>query len=147
MAICGGCGAETTRTRTVFNDKTGVVVKEECDKCAPQSFDPQWLTARGATPWEAYPGKYKKIENHDGSITWRSTDEWRADSEAKIIKAYEKADAADAEKLERKRRNRRTTPMTEAEIHAATERWRPVLEDRQEMANRSYNKAVEELTQ
>ena len=146
MAICGGCGAETTRTRMVFNEKHALV-KEECDKCAPQSFDPQWLTAKGATPWEAYPGKYKKTTREDGATVYVSTDEWRADSEAKIIKAYEKADAADAEKLERKRRNRRTTPMSEAEIQALTERWRPVLEDLQEMANRAYNQALEELTQ
>jgi len=43
MAICGGCGAETTRTRMVFNEKH-VLVKEECDKCNPQSFDPKPLS-------------------------------------------------------------------------------------------------------
>lgn len=146
MAICGGCGADRTRIRTIF-DKRGNVRKEECPSCAPGEFEPDWLRAKGATPWEAYPGKYVKINNDDGSVTYRSTDEWRQDSEDKLRKSYEKADAMDAAAVEEKRRTRRTAPLTEAEIEKATNRWRPILEGRQEQKNRAWNAAISELTQ
>jgi hypothetical protein len=146
MAICGGCGADRTRTRTIFNEN-GTVRTEECQSCAPGSFEPDWLTAKGATPWEAYPDKYTKITNPDGSITYRSTDEWRQDSEDKLRASYERADQIEAYKVEEKRRNRRTTPMTPDEIARATNIWRPYFEDRTEQGNRRWNAAIKELIQ
>lgn len=146
MATCGGCGAERTRTRTIFNPN-GTVRKEECQSCAPGSFDPSWLTARGVPAWEAYPEKYTKIELPDGRTGYRAKEEWRQDSEDKIRKSYEKTDQVDAIALEKKRASRRTAPMTADEITAVTERWRPVLEDRIEQGNRRWNAAIKELIQ
>jgi hypothetical protein len=146
MAICGGCGSERTQVRTIF-DAQGNVSKEECSGCNPASFEPQWKKERGAMAWEAYPNKYKKIELPDGRTGYRSTDEWRQDSEDKIRKSYERADQPSVEALERKRAGRRTAPMTEDEIRTLTERWRPVLEDMQEKSNRGYNDALSQLTQ
>lgn len=146
MAICSGCGAERTRVRTIFNEN-GTVRKEECQSCAPGSFDPSWLNARGVPAWEAYPEKYDLITLPDGRTGYRSKDEWRQDSEDKMRSAYERANAPDKEAIERKRQTRRTVPLTEAEIRAATERWRPILEDRQEQSNRRWNAAISELIQ
>lgn len=146
MAICGGCGADRTRTRTIFN-ANGTVRKEECQSCAPGSFDPQWLHAKGATAWEAYPTKYEKFTLPDGRTGYRAKEEWRQDSEDKIRAAYERADDPDKEAVEKKRKTRRTTPMTPDEIAAATNRWRPVLEDRAEQGNRRWNAAIKELIQ
>lgn len=146
MAICGGCGADRTRVRTIFNPD-GTVRVEECPSCAPGSFDPEWLLAKGATPWEAYPGKYDKISNPDGSVTWRAKEEWTQDTEDKIRASYEKVDAKEAAAIEKKRASRRTEPMTPAEIEAATNRFRPYFEDRQEQKNRAWNAALSELTQ
>jgi len=145
MAICGGCGAETTRTRTIF-DERNKLVKEECSACNPNSFDPQWLTARGAMAWEAYPEKYEKITLPDGRVGYRAKDEWRQDTEDKIRSAYERAEAIPEEKLEEKRRNRRTEPLTNDEQAAIVARWRPLIQERQEAANRAWNKAVDEWT-
>jgi hypothetical protein len=146
MAICGGCGAERTRTRTIFHPD-GTVRTEECQSCAPGSFDPSWLTARGVPAWEAYPEKYDKFDLPDGRTGYRAKPEWSQDSEDKIRKSYEKADQVEASALEKKRRNRRTTPMTPEEIACATERFRPQIEDRIEQGNRAWNAAIKELIQ
>lgn len=143
---CRGCGSDRKTTRTLFKPD-GTFKSETCPSCAPGSFDPQWLTARGAAAWEAYPDKYEKFSLPDGRVGYRAKDEWRQDTEDKIRAAYEKADAPEAEALETKRRTRRTTPMTPEEIQAATERWRPKLEDRQERKNRAWNDAISNLTQ
>jgi hypothetical protein len=143
---CLGCGSDRKQTRTIFNPD-GTVRKEECPACAPGSFDPQWLHDKGAMAWEAYPEKYRKIILPDGRTGYHATDEWRQDSEDKLRKSYERADSMNAAAVEKKRMTRRTTPMSEAEIRAATERWRPVLEDRQERNNRAWNSAISELTQ
>jgi hypothetical protein len=121
--------------------------RDECPRCAPEAFEPDWLTAKGAAPWEAYPDKYTKLTNQDGSITYRSTDEWRQDSEDKLRTSYERADKIEASKVEEKRRNRRTTPMTSDEIARATNKWRPYFEDRAEQGNRRWNAAIKELIQ
>lgn len=153
MAICSTCGADTRRVRTVMTTNSGKDLlpeaqrSDECPICAPEAFEPDWKTAKGATPWEAYPGKYKKVDNPDGSITYRSTDEWRQDSEDKLRKSYELADQIESSKVEEKRRNRRTTPMTPEEVARATNKWRPYLEDRTEQGNRAWNAAISELTQ
>lgn len=145
MAICGGCGAEARRTRTIFNERN-TLVKEECPSCNPNSFDPQWKTARGAMGWEAYPEKYDKITLPDGRVGYRSKEEFRQDSEDKIRAAYARADQPDAAKLEEKRRTRRTVPLSDDEQRAIINRVRPVIQDRQEHANRRWNAAVKEFT-
>lgn len=131
MSICRGCGEERTRTRTIFNPN-GTVRTEECQSCSPGSFDPQWLTARGAAAWEAYPDKYEKFSLEDGRVGYRATDEWSQDTEDKLRKSYERADHekdATPEQIERKRQTRRTTPLTEEEIAKAMEmRPRPMIQ-------------------
>jgi len=152
MAICGSCGADTRRVRTVMTTNGGKDLlptgqrRDECPRCAPEAFEPDWQRAKGATPWEAYPEKYKKIDNPDGSVTYRSTEEWQQDSEDKLRASYEKADKVDESALENKRRNRRTTPMSPEEVARATERFRPHIEDRIEQGNRRWNAAISELT-
>lgn len=143
---CRGCGSDRKTTRTLFNPD-GTFRAEECPSCAPGSFDPQWLTAKGATAWEAYPDKYIKFSLNDGRVGYRATDEWQTDSEDKIRKSYEKADQVEASALENKRRNRRTTPMTPEEIAKATNKWRPYFEDRIEKGNQAWNAAISQLTQ
>lgn len=143
---CRGCGSDRTTTRTFFKPD-GTFKTEECPSCAPGSFDPQWLTAKGATAWEAYPDKYVKFSLEDGRVGYRATDEWRQDSEDKLRKSYERADAGNAVALETKRASRRTTPMTADEIASATARFRPYFEDRAEQGNRRWNAAIKELIQ
>ena len=150
MAICRGCGAESSRFHTFFDQK-GDVTREECLSCAPNQFEPEWKRAKGATGPEAYPEKYDKIHMEDGRICYRAKDEWRQDSEDKIRASYERADAADeaakAEAYARKRAKRRTEPMTPAEISATMDRFLPDIIRRQNDKNERWNAAISQLTQ
>lgn len=153
MAICGNCGAETRRVRTVMTTNGGKTLlpenqrKDECPVCAPDAFPPAWLTARGVMGWEAYAEKYDKIELPDGRIGYRAKEEFRQDTEDRIRSGSVEEQKKYAAALERKRQTRRTAPMTEDEIRARIERIRPVYEDRQEQANQRFNRAVREFIQ
>jgi hypothetical protein len=126
MAICGNCGADTTRHRVKYLGNTET---HECDKCAPGSFDPQWKHAVGVMGWEAYPDKYTKITLPDGRTGYKATDEMIADTEAKL-KNPPVAMAEEKRALEKRRANVRRTPMTSRELEIALNRARPAMERR-----------------
>lgn len=114
MARCS-CGAETSRWRAIYSP-SGALIREECDQCAPNSFDPQWKTAKGAVGWEAYPTMYKKVRLDDGRVGYIGKDELRADTEAKLAKPSEDDTKTYAAAVARKRAHRRTKPLTKAEV-------------------------------
>lgn len=141
MAKCGGCGAESSRTRTRFNQQHDVI-GEECDKCTrPDSFDPQWKTAKPAMGWEAYPEKYIRKENPQGGWMYVAKDEFRQDTLDKLQSAEKREEAKYAEALEKKRRNRRLTPMTQAEIEQTLNRVRPAMEHKAEAEKQEKERA------
>lgn len=121
--VCGGCGAATSRTRQIYG-KEHQLTREECDMCAPNSFDPQWLHARGVMGWEAYPKMYRKTAMPDGSTGYVGTDELRADTEARIMRADPDDELAGQRAIEHKRATRRTAPLTQGEIESVTQRIR-----------------------
>jgi hypothetical protein len=135
MAICGGCGAETRRVRTTFHEDSShrvIGTTDECDKCHPAMFEPRWKTERGAAAFEAYPTKYKKFTLPDGRTGYRATEEWTADTVAKLSEppvAKAELEAAYA----KKRQNARREPLTQAETTALLNKWRPAMEARAEM--------------
>jgi len=105
MAVCGSCGREGTRVRTIFeiNGKPLPVPLDECPGCKPGSFEPRWWTERGAMGWEAYPNQYKARRMPDGSVGYFATDELRADTEAKIARESEDDRRARENAIARKR--------------------------------------------
>lgn len=143
MAVCGGCGAETKRFRTKFNPQ-GDVTGEECDKCTPNTFDPQWLHARGALAYEAYPDKYDKIDMPDGRTCYRAKDEWAQDTADKFKAADKRERKKYEEALEKKRRERRTTPLTPAEIQSALNKWNPIVKAKADEQKEADKRAREE---
>lgn len=134
MAFCQGCGAETSRIRTTYHEDkhTGKVTAstDECDKCSPNSFDPQWLMAKGVPAWLAYPNKYRKTEGPNGETVYVATEEWRQDSEDKILNGGKEERKKYEAALEKKRREGRRTPMSPVEIELALQKIRPRLEAR-----------------
>lgn len=138
MAVCGGCGAETTRIRTTYHENHGKLsgATDECDKCNPNSFDPQWLTARGAMAWEAYPNKYDKIVNDDGSICYRAKPEWTQDTIDKMQRAPADEVAVARKAAEHRRRNGRKTPLSLSEIERIKARVSGPIREIQEARER-----------
>lgn len=136
MAVCGGCGAETTRIRITYHEdkQTGKVIgqTDECDMCKPNSFDPQWLNARLVQAHEAFPSLYKKTTDAAGRTIFVSTEERQADLAARLAARPKDEVEAERRAIEKRRRNRRTTPMTPSEVDQALKRLRPVMEAKAE---------------
>jgi hypothetical protein len=117
MAVCGNCGATSSRIRSRWS-KEGVKFPDECPSCAPEAFDGKFTAPSDKKIWmgyEAHPNEYVKAE--DGGYDRKL--EYRAEQEARIA-------APTAEEIEiqrraeaKKRAERRTEPMTHAEMVAA----------------------------
>jgi hypothetical protein len=111
MAICGNCGAQSTRLRCRWS-ANGVQLPDECPHCTPQSFD-KFKSVRDGQIAMAWEYDHKSYQFKDGVPIL--TDEARQDLEDAAtkrsddeIKAYEMA-------VERKRQERRTKAMSESE--------------------------------
>jgi hypothetical protein len=136
MAICGSCGHESPRIRTIFHHspdgKRLLSQEDECPHCKPGSFDPQWMTAKGAMGWEAYPTMYRKIEAPDGSVGYESTDEMRADTEERLARRNPDDVANEERKIAERKSFAASAPkkLTQAQIEAAARYWVPKLKEK-----------------
>lgn len=123
MARCGGCGAESSRVRTVLTDSTGNLLpepKETCKVCDPESFE-RWVdpsNKHGGFRWQYEPWKYKRRELPDGQVIYEAKDERNADLEAQLSAPSPYKEQKKAEALEHRRKHRRTTPLREDEKQA-----------------------------
>src|SRR6266852_3665204 len=114
MTTCSNCGAQTTRTRALW-DKDGVR-REECRSCAPESFE-KFTAPSDKKIWmgyEAHPNEYVKAE--DGGYDRKP--EYRTEQEAKLAQATEEERLTQERAVAEKRKHRRTEPMSAAELHA-----------------------------
>lgn len=145
MAACGGCGAETTRIRITYHEdkQTGKVIgqTDECDKCKPNTFDPQWLNARLVQAHEAFPHLYKKTTDAAGRTIYVSTEERQADLAARLARRPKDEVEAERKAIEKRRMNRRTTPMSQGEIEQALRRLRPKMEAKAEKEKKEKERA------
>lgn len=139
MALCGGCGAETTKIRITYHENGEHT--DECDKCKPNTFDPQWLNARLVQAHEAFPNLYKKTTDAAGRTVFVSTEERQADLTARLSARPKDEVEAERKALEKRRRNRRTTPMTKGEIDQALNRLRPVMKAKAEEEKKEKERA------
>jgi len=136
MAICGSCGAETTKLRTIFGEGGS---QDECPQCCPQSFakatDPSdkkiWIGPEYA------PNDYEKRYDADG-VYYQPKPEVTAERERNLFVASEDQERY-AAAVEKKRSERRTRKMSAAEEQAAIQMidklLRPLIED----PNTSYD--------
>ena len=131
MAICRSCKSETQRVRTTYHEDqhTGEIVAEtdECPNCKPGSFAPRWLQERPAIAPEVYPKQFRKRYLQDGRVGYFSSDERRADLEAKMLEPPKDEHARLQRALEKKRAIRRTAPMSRAEVEALVAKVRTKL--------------------
>ena len=112
MHACEGCGAETSRSLTIF-DKHGLPATEECPTCQPGKFTGPVGTPADNKVWmgqQVYPHLYTR--DNDGM--YHAKDELVADTVALMESDPDAERTAGA--IESKRRNRRTAPMTQVEI-------------------------------
>ena len=133
MAICGSCGSETLKTRTIFEVEGRQLPepKDECPVCAPGSFERQqdpsekkiWMS------WERDAAHYKRTYDKDGLVMMPS-DSVLQDLQDAVSKqkSGEELQAGEAA-IEEKRASRRTTPMTPDEQLAAINRARAIAFD------------------
>src|SRR6266852_726358 len=115
MTTCSNCGAQTTRTRALW-DKDGVR-REECRSCAPESFE-KFTAPSDKKIWmgfEAHPNEYVKAE--DGGYDRKP--EYRQEQETALSLASSDDREAQILAEEKKRRERRTKPMNAAEFVGA----------------------------
>jgi hypothetical protein len=131
MAICGNCGAETTRVRSRW--EKNVQLADECPQCAPQSFEKQsdpsdkkiWIGP------EVRPNDYEKRYDSEG-VFYKPKPEITAELEAKVFRDSDE-EVSYRRALDKKRAERRTREMSAAELHEAVskvDRWfRPLIED------------------
>lgn len=139
MAVCGSCGADTTRIRTTFHQ--GGTQTDECDKCKPNSFDPQWLNARLVQAHEAFPNLYKKTTDAAGRTIYVSTEERQADLAAKLSARPKDEVEAERKAIEKRRMNRRTSPMTPGEVDQALKRLRPSMQAKAQSEKKEKERA------
>lgn len=115
MTTCSGCGAETTRTRLIW-DKDGKQ-REECRSCAPESFE-KFTAPSDKKIWmgyEAHPNEYVKAE--DGGYDRKP--EYCAEQEQRLAQETEEEKTKRLAAEARKRAERRTAPMDSAELAGA----------------------------
>jgi len=120
MAICGNCGAQSSRVRSRWTEK-GVQLPDQCPSCAPESMHDPFKSVRDgqiAMGWEYMPQMYRKTDN--GYV---AKDELLADTEAQATKQSDEDIAAENAALAKKRAMRRTKPLSSAEIEIAITRW------------------------
>ena len=131
MAICGNCGAEGTRIRSIW--VKDVQQPDECPACAPQSFEKQ-TDPSDKKIWigpEVRPQDYERRYDEHGVI-YMPKPEVTAELEANAFRDSEEAGKYE-EALAKKRAQRRTHPMTPAEVQGALNYidlyLRPLIED------------------
>ena len=150
MALCGGCGEQSSRIHITMTTGGGKTLlpegerKEICPNCAPEYFQDPFLGLDNKI-WhehEAKPHLYRQLP--DGSFT--ATDTLLADIDAAMN------DDPDSDRkqqaIARKRATRRLTPLTQSEIDAAENAWRPVvaeMKQRHEQAIKADELATEAL--
>ena len=118
MAICSGCGNESTRTRSRWNDDGQL--PDICPHCSPESFE-KFSTPSDKKIWmgfEANPNEYEKRYDNDGVFYIRKQ-EYRAEQEDRLRSETEEERTLREQAEARKRAERRTSPMTPAEEAAA----------------------------
>lgn len=131
MSICGNCGQEGSRIRSVFTESGEA--RDECPSCCPQSFD-KHTAPSDKKIWigpEYAPNDYEKRYDSDG-VYYMPKPEVTAERERRLfVDTDEEAKYAAA--LEKKRREGRKTPMTPQELEHALKRAeelvRPMIED------------------
>lgn len=120
MSVCGACGHEGTRIRTVFPEDGGQ--RDECPQCAPESFE-KFTAPSDKKIWmgfEAHANEYeKKYDEKTGEVFYERKPEYRAEQEAKLMEATEEERLAQRRAEADKRATRRTTPMDSVEYAAA----------------------------
>jgi len=130
MSKCD-CGVESFRIRTIFHEANGRYVGQttECPQCAPGSFEPQWLRDKIVPAYEAYPERYRKSYSEDGAVCYTSTDEARADYEAKILRPNPDDVAAKEKALQRRREWAKSQPkkLTSAQLESINSRRQQIL--------------------
>ena len=119
MAICGNCGANSSRVRSKWG-KRGEQLPDECTACAPQNFE-KFTAPSDKKIWmgyEAHPNEY--VQSADGGYDRKP--EYRAEQEARLGAESEDDKAERLASEDNKRKNRRTNPMTKTEIEQALKR-------------------------
>lgn len=127
MPQCGNCGAETSRTTTLFEVKGQPLAtpRETCPKCDGSTDAIHSQTDRRL--WlghEVYDAHYKKTVTPDGQIVYQASDalvsdlveEWSKNPDQSLQEAAE-------EELRRWAANHRK-PLTPSEIERATQQIR-----------------------
>ena len=107
MPNCGGCGAETVRTRTCIA-ANGAITAEICPNCKPEDFSDAWRDPSDKKIYmgpEAFPKQYKR----DANGIYAAKDELLQDT----VDCWDKGPTAS--RIEEKRATRRTAPLTEGE--------------------------------
>jgi len=124
MALCNGCGQQSTRIRTTMTDDRGRLLpedqrKEICQHCAPEQFsEPCDPFARYIEESQARPYLYDTLP--DGSKRLKESptaDVWAEMTRDQDEEALQRA-------IEHKRRTRRTAPLSQTEIEQADAAWR-----------------------
>jgi hypothetical protein len=132
MAICGNCGAETSRLRTHFENPEGKALRKLCDSCPcchPEEFIEQFLDPserRFHLAHEVNPNEYDTLIYDDGEVVPCVKDWARGEFEQRLIDAPEAA-REEQDEIERKRkfaRARNQRPLTSAEIEARVTHFR-----------------------
>ena len=124
MAICGNCGTETTRIRTVF--PADGATHDECPTCAPSSFE-KFTAPSDKKIWmgyEAHPNEY--TQGPDGGYDRKP--EYRAEQEQKLREETEEERTNRLKAEAEKRATRRTRPLDPVELAAAVAKARMIAE-------------------
>jgi hypothetical protein len=115
MAICGNCGAQGSRVRSRWTEKTQL--PDECPHCAPQSFE-KFTAPSDKKIWmgyEAHPNEYELAP--DGGYDRKP--EYRAEQEVKLAQETDDERDARLRAESNKRASRRTMPMDTTETLSA----------------------------
>lgn len=133
MALCGNCGREEFRIRSVFTESGEA--RDECPSCCPQSFDKR-TDPSDKKIWigpEYAPNDYEKRYDKDG-VYYMPKPEVTAERERNLfVNTEEKEQYARA--VEKKRIEGRKHSLTPEEIQEAIKRAdamvRPMIEDKE----------------
>jgi hypothetical protein len=132
MAICGNCGAETSRLRTHFENPEGKALRESrdsCPHCHPEEFVEQFLDPserRFHLAHEVNPNEYDTLIYDDGEVVPCVKDWARGEFEQRLIDAPEAAHEQQ-ELVDRKRefaRERNQRSLTPEEIESRVSYFR-----------------------
>lgn len=137
MAICGSCGAETSRIHFHTQSPDGKPLPkpyDTCPYCRPEEFEERFLSPsdrRFHMEWETDPNKYDTLIYDDGEVVPKIKDWAKGECEQEIIDAPEQQKEIDAA-IERKRafaRERNKRPMSQEEINRTVNLVRSQMEE------------------